>query len=62
MDSEFLQLARAAVAAMQLQAAAAGSTSWAEIAQLAVSGGGTLCDPGGLEADGGSRPPAGPRN
>ena len=42
MEAEFLQLARAAVAAMQLQAAASGSTSWVEIAQLAVSGGG-LC-------------------
>ena len=40
MESEFLQLARAAVAAMQLQAA--GSTSWVEVAQLAVSGGGLL--------------------
>lgn len=27
---------------MQLQAAAAGSTSWVEIAQLAVSGGGLI--------------------
>ena len=42
MESEFLQLAREAVAAMQLQAAAAGHTSWVEIAQLAVSGGGLL--------------------
>ena len=42
MESEFLQLAREAVAAMQLQAAASGSTSWVEIAQLAVSGGGLL--------------------
>ena len=42
MESEFLQLARAAVAAMQLQAAASGSTSWVEVAQLAVSGGGLL--------------------
>ena len=42
MESEFLQLAREAVAAMQLQATAAGHTSWVEIAQLAVSGGGLL--------------------
>ena len=40
MDAELLQLAREAVAALQLQAAAAGSTRWVEIAQLAVSGGG----------------------
>ena len=35
MDTEFLQLAREAVAAMQ-------GPSWVEIAQLAVSGGGLL--------------------
>ena len=42
MEAELLQLAREAVAALQLQAAAAGSTSWVEIAQLAVSGGGLI--------------------
>ena len=38
MDAELVQLAREAVAALQLQAAAAGSTSWVEIAQLVISG------------------------
>ena len=38
MDAELVQLAREAVAALQLQAAAAGSTSWVEIAQLIISG------------------------
>ena len=42
MEAELLQLAREAVAALQLQAAAAGSTRWVEIAQLAVSGGGLI--------------------
>ncbi len=42
MDAELLQLAQEAVAALQLQAAAAGSTRWVEIAQLAVSGGGLI--------------------
>ena len=42
MDAEFLQLAREAVTALQLQAAAAGSTSWVEIAQLAVGSGGLI--------------------
>ena len=42
MDAELLQLAREAVAALQLQGAAAGNTSWVEIAQLAVSGGGLI--------------------
>ena len=42
MEAEFLQLAREAVAALQLQAAASGSTSWVEIAHLAVNGGGLL--------------------
>lgn len=36
MDAEFLQLARQAVAALE----AANRTSWVEIAQLAVGGGG----------------------
>ena len=40
MDAELVQLAREAVAALQLQAAAAGSTSWIEVAQLAISGAG----------------------
>lgn len=40
METELVQLAREAVVALQLQAAAAGSTSWVEIAQLAISGGG----------------------
>ena len=38
MDAELIQLAREAVAALQLQAA--GHTTWVEIAQLALSGGG----------------------
>ena len=42
MEAELLQLAREAVAALQLQAAAAGSTSWVEIAQLLISGLGLL--------------------
>ena len=41
MDAEFLQLARAAVAAMQ-------GPSWVEIAQLLVSGVGLGCIVGGL--------------
>ena len=42
MDAELLRLAQEAVTALQGQAAAAGSTSWVEIAQLAVSGGGLV--------------------
>ena len=42
MEAELLQLAREAVAALQLQAAAAGTTSWVEVAQLVVSGGGLI--------------------
>ena len=38
MDAELIQLAREAVTALQLQAA--GHTTWVEIAQLALSGGG----------------------
>ena len=38
MDPEFLELARAAVAALQLQAEAANSTSWVEIAELVIYG------------------------
>ena len=38
METEFLQLAQRAVAAL----GAANSTSWVEIAQLAVSGGGLI--------------------
>ena len=38
MDAELVQLAREAVAALQVQAAAAGSTSWVEIIQLGISG------------------------
>ena len=38
MEAELLQLAREAVAALQLQAAAAGSTRWVEVAQLLISG------------------------
>ena len=38
MDAALVELAREAVAALQLQAAAAGSTSWVEIAQLVISG------------------------
>ena len=37
MEAELLQLAREAVAALQLQAAAANSTTWGEIAQIFVS-------------------------
>ena len=48
MESEFLQLAREAVAAMQLQAAAAGSTSWVEITQAVASVVGLGCIVGGL--------------
>ena len=60
MDAEFLQLAQEAVAALQ-------GPSWVEIAQLGISGGGpryqrggSRGDPGGIEADGGSWPPARP--
>ena len=42
MEAELLQLAREAVAALQLQAAAAGSTRWVEVAQLLISGLGLL--------------------
>ena len=38
MDAELIQLAREAVTALQVQAA--GHTNWAEIAQIAISGGG----------------------
>ena len=38
MDAELVQLARETVAALQVQAAAAGSTSWVEITQLGISG------------------------
>jgi len=48
MESEFLQLAREAVAAMQLQAAAAGHTSWVEITQAVASIVGLGCIVGGL--------------
>ena len=40
MDADLIPLARAAVTALQLQAA--GHTTWVEIAQLAISGGGCL--------------------
>lgn len=40
MDTELVQLAREAVTALQLQAAAAGSTRWVEVAQLVLSGAG----------------------
>ena len=40
MDTELVQLAREAVTALQLQAAAAGSTRWVEVAQLVISGAG----------------------
>ena len=46
MESEFLQLAREAVAAMQLQAA--GSTSWVEMTQAVASVVGLGCIVGGL--------------
>ena len=42
MEAELVQLAREAVAALQLQAAAAGSRRWVEIAQLGISGGGLI--------------------
>ena len=42
MEAGFFELAREAVTALQLQAAAAGSTSWVEIAQLGISGGGLI--------------------
>jgi len=48
METEFLQLAREAVAAMQLQAAAAGSTSWVEITQAVASVVGLGCIVWGL--------------
>ena len=38
MEAELLALAREAVAALQLQAAAAGRTRWVEVAQLFISG------------------------
>ena len=38
MEAELLELAREAVAALQLQAAAAGRTRWVEVAQLFISG------------------------
>ncbi len=38
MEAEFLQLAREAVTALQLQAAAAGGTNWVEVVQLGISG------------------------
>ena len=42
MDAELVQLAREAVTALQMQAAAAGSTSWVEIIQVGISGGGLI--------------------
>ena len=42
MEAELLQLAREAVTALQIQAAAAGSTSWVEILQVGISGGGLI--------------------
>ena len=62
MEAELLQLAREAVATLQLQAAAAGSPSWVEVAQLVVSGGGLLAILGGIGPDEGSRRPARSRN
>ena len=38
MEAELLALAREAVGALQLQAAAAGRTRWVEVAQLFISG------------------------
>ncbi len=48
MESEFLQLARDAAAALQLQAAGAGSTRWVEITQAAASVVGVGCIVWGL--------------
>ena len=42
MEAELLELAREAVAALQLQAEAAGRTRWVEVAQLFISGLGLL--------------------
>ena len=42
MEAELLALAREAVAALQLQAEAAGRTRWVEVAQLLISGLGLL--------------------
>ena len=42
MEAELLALAREAVAALQLQAEAAGRTRWVEVAQLFISGLGLL--------------------
>ena len=48
MEAEFIQLAREAVAALQLQAGAASSPSWVEVAQLLISGVGLSCIVAGL--------------
>ena len=42
MEAELIQLAREAVTALQMQAAAAGSTRWVEIIQVGISGGGLI--------------------
>ena len=42
MEAELVQLAREAVVALQIQAAAAGSTRWGEILQVGISGGGLI--------------------
>ena len=49
MEAELLELAREAVAALQLQAEAAGRTRWVEVAQLLISGLGLLAILVGLE-------------
>ena len=43
MEAELLQLAREAVTALQLQAAAANSTSWVEVTQALASVVGLAC-------------------
>ena len=66
MDAEFLQLAQEAVTALQLQGPSwvEHRPAWSRLAGLGlvISGGGSRGDPGGIEADGGSRQAPGPGN